>query len=220
MGLVGESGSGKSTLGMSVLNLIPNNSGHVFFNGRSVFDLDKKEMKKMRKHFQIIFQNPYASLNPRMKIGEAILEPMQVHRLHHNASSRKEKVHELLNLVGLDSDHYRRYPHEFSGGQRQRISIARTLAVEPQFIVCDECVSALDVSVQAQILNLLKELQQEFNLSYLFISHDLSVVKHVSDHIMVMNRGEIVEFSDAESIYNNPQNEYTQRLIDSIPKII
>ncbi len=218
VGLVGESGSGKSSLGMTILNLIERQSGDVEFFGRNIFDLSRGEMKKMRKDIQIIFQNPYASLNPRMKIGEAILEPMTVHNIGVSRKKRKKRVFELLEKVGLKADHFDRYPHEFSGGQRQRISIARTLAVEPKFIVCDESVSALDVSVQAQILNLLKDIKDELGLSYLFISHDLSVVKFMSDRILVMKNGEIVERGLSNDVYTNPQEEYTRSLIDAIPK--
>lgn len=218
LGLVGESGSGKSTLGRTILRLLDADKGKVIYKGQSVLDLNKLELKTIRKDLQIIFQNPYASLNPRMQIGKAIMEPMQVHNLHDSDKARKEKTIELLERVGLLPDHYTRYPHQFSGGQRQRICIARTLSVEPSFIVCDECVSALDVSVQAQILNLLVDLREQFNLSYIFISHDLSVVKHISDHIMVMKNGKIVERNDAENIYSNPQEIYTQNLLNAIPK--
>ena len=218
LGLVGESGSGKSTLGRTILRLLDADSGSVYFKGQSVLDLNKKDLKTLRRDFQIIFQNPYASLNPRMKIGAAIMEPMQVHNLHSNNQQRKEKTIQLMESVGLTADQYERYPHQFSGGQRQRICIARTLSVEPSFIICDECVSALDVSVQAQILNLLVDLRDQFNLSYIFISHDLSVVKHISDHVLVMKDGKIVERNDAESLYSNPKEVYTQRLLDAIPR--
>lgn len=216
LGLVGESGSGKSTLGMTILRLLDHNGGSVMFNGKSVFDLNSKDLKEIRKDYQIIFQNPYASLNPRMRIGAAISEPMQVHNIH-DKRDRKDKTIELLELVGLEADHYYRYPHQFSGGQRQRISIARTLAVEPKFIVCDECVSALDVSIQAQILNLLTDLRDKFGLTYIFISHDLSVVKHISDRILVMKSGKIVERGVTQNIFENPQQKYTQSLLDAIP---
>ncbi len=218
LGLVGESGSGKSTLGRTILRLLDADSGTVHFKGKSVLDLNKRDLKTLRRDFQIIFQNPYASLNPRMRIGQAIMEPMQVHNLHDNKKQRKDKTIQLMESVGLTADQYDRYPHQFSGGQRQRICIARTLSVEPSFIICDECVSALDVSVQAQILNLLVELRDDFNLSYIFISHDLSVVKHISDHVLVMKDGKIVERNDAENLYNNPRESYTQRLLDAIPK--
>ena len=218
LGLVGESGSGKSTLGKTILNLIPATNGEVIYKGQNVFNLSKREMKSLRKNYQIIFQNPYASLNPRMKIGTAIMEPMIVHDLHENKNIRKQKTIDLLETVGLSADHYERYPHQFSGGQRQRICIARTLSLNPEFIICDECVSALDVSVQAQILNLLSELKTQFDLSYIFISHDLSVVKHISDNIMVMQHGKIVERNNAEALFSNPQEVYTQNLLNAIPR--
>ena len=217
LGLVGESGSGKSTLGMTILRLLEARSGKILFQGKDVLSLNRSDLKKIRKDLQIIFQNPYASLNPRIRVGEAIKEPMHVHDLY-APKERKERTIELMKLVGLHADQYDRYPHQFSGGQRQRISIARTLAVEPKFIVCDECVSALDVSIQAQILNLLLELREKLSLSYIFISHDLSVVKFISDHIMVMKDGKIVEKNTTESIFNNPQEAYTQGLLDAIPK--
>lgn len=216
LGLVGESGSGKSTLGKSILRLIPATSGKVYFEDKDVFSLDKSAMRKLRKDYQIIFQDPFSSLNPRMKIGAAIQEPMKVHGIYNNDQVRKEKVIELLEKVGLDADYYDRYPHQFSGGQRQRICIARTLSMNPKFIICDESVSALDVSVQAQILNLLKDLKDEFDLSYIFITHDLSVVKFVSDRIMVMQSGKIVEMNDTESILNNPQQQYTKDLLNAV----
>lgn len=216
LGLVGESGSGKSTLGQCILKLIPATAGSVIFDGKDVFAMSSPELRKLRKDFQIIFQDPYSSLNPRMKIGDAILEPMQVHGLYGSKSQQRDRVMHLLEKVGLQADHYGRYPHQFSGGQRQRICIARTLSMNPKFIVCDESVSALDVSVQAQILNLLQDLKQEFDLSYIFISHDLSVVKFISDRIMVMQQGRIVEMGDTESVLNNPQQAYTKNLIDAI----
>ncbi len=217
VGLVGESGSGKSTLSLSLLNLIPIDDGKVLFESKNVHELRGRALKNLRKDFQIIFQNPYASLNPRMKIGRAILEPMQVHKMYDGEKQRMDKVMDLLEKVGLEPDHYSRYPHEFSGGQRQRICIARSLSLSPKFIICDECVSALDVSVQAQILNLLLDLREQFDLSYLFISHDLSVVKFISDRVMVMRSGKIIESNDAEAIYSNPQSDYTRRLIEAIP---
>lgn len=216
LGLVGESGSGKSTLGKSILRLIPATSGKVYFEDKDVFALGKTDMRKLRKDYQIIFQDPFSSLNPRMRIGAAIQEPMKVHGIFDNDILRKEKVIELLEKVGLEADYYDRYPHQFSGGQRQRICIARTLSMNPKFIICDESVSALDVSVQAQILNLLKDLKDEFDLSYIFITHDLSVVKFISDRIMVMQAGKIVEMNDTESILNNPQKEYTKNLLDAV----
>lgn len=218
MGLVGESGCGKTTLGRTILNLAPAHGGEVIFEGKSILDMSKGELKDMRKDMQIIFQDPYSSLNPRMTIGGAIMEPMSVHGIFESQSERKNKVNELLNTVGLNERQFNRYPHEFSGGQRQRICIARALALNPKFIICDESVSALDVSVQAQVLNLLLELREEFNFTYIFISHDLSVVKFMSDRMVVMNKGKIEEMGLADEIYNNPQKEYTQRLISAIPK--
>lgn len=218
LGLVGESGCGKTTLGRTILNLAPAHSGEVFFEGKNLLQLPANEMKEMRKDMQIIFQDPYSSLNPRMTIGGAIQEPMTVHGLYGNEKQRKEKVESLLETVDLDPKHYYRYPHEFSGGQRQRICIARALSLNPRFIICDESVSALDVSVQAQVLNLLLNLRKEYNFTYIFISHDLSVVKFMSDRMVVMNKGKIEEMGAADDIYNNPQREYTQRLINAIPK--
>ena len=216
LGLVGESGSGKSTLGKTILRLIPPTAGKVIFDEHDIFDLDNESMRKLRRDYQIIFQDPFSSLNPRMRIGAAIQEPMKVHGLYSNDNERKEKVIDLLEKVGLESDFYDRYPHQFSGGQRQRICIARTLSMNPKFIICDESVSALDVSVQAQILNLLKDLKDELDLSYIFISHDLSVVKFISDRIMVMQAGKIVEMNDTESILNKPQKQYTKDLLDAV----
>jgi peptide/nickel transport system ATP-binding protein len=218
LGLVGESGCGKTTLGRSILRLIEPSSGQVFFKDKDILKLNASELRMMRKHMQIIFQDPYSSLNPRMTIGEAILEPMQVHKLHGNDKIRKEKTIELLERVSLKADHFNRYPHEFSGGQRQRICIARAIAVEPEFIICDESVSALDVSVQAQVLNLLNELRDKFGFTYIFISHDLSVVKFMSDRMIVMNKGKIEESGYPEDIYANPKSEYTRKLIEAIPK--
>ena len=218
VGLVGESGSGKTTLGRALLRLVEPTGGRVLFNGRELSRIPKTELRKLRKDFQIIFQDPYASLNPRVTIGEAILEPMQVHGIGADNQWRKARVRELLEKVGLSAGHYHRYPHEFSGGQRQRISIARALALEPKFIVCDESVSALDVSVQAQVLNLLNSLKAEFGLTLLFITHDLAVAKFMSDRLVVMNKGRIEETGPAEEIYRNPQQEYTRKLIAAIPK--
>ncbi|MDZ4847315.1 MAG: ABC transporter ATP-binding protein, partial [Chitinophagales bacterium] len=218
LGLVGESGCGKTTLGRTILRLIEPHSGKVFYDGKDLFALPEKEMKKMREDMQIIFQDPYSSLNPRMTIGGAIMEPMQVHNVHANDAERKEKVMDLLRKVNMKTEHFNRYPHEFSGGQRQRICIARALALNPKFIICDESVSALDVSVQAQVLNLLIQLRTEFEFTYIFISHDLSVVKFMSDRMVVMNKGKVEEMGPADEIYDNPQKEYTQKLINAIPK--
>jgi peptide/nickel transport system ATP-binding protein len=217
LGLVGESGCGKTTLGRAILNLITPGSGVIQFKGRNILSLDAYEMRSLRKEMQIIFQDPYSSLNPRMTIGNAIQEPMKVHNIYKDEKERKFKTEELLEKVGLPSRVFSRYPHEFSGGQRQRICIARALAVKPEFIICDESVSALDVSVQAQVLNLLNDLKNEFNLTYIFISHDLAVVRFMSDRIIVMQSGEIVEEGAADQIYFNPKMDYTKKLISSIP---
>jgi peptide/nickel transport system ATP-binding protein len=218
LGLVGESGCGKTTLGRTILRLIEPTAGDIFFNGKNLLHLTDYEMRSVRKNLQIIFQDPYSSLNPRITIGEAIMEPMRVHSILSTEDERKERVMELLSRVNMQEQHFYRYPHEFSGGQRQRICIARALALSPQFIICDESVSALDVSVQAQVLNLLNELRSEFHFTYIFISHDLSVVKYMSDRMIVMNQGKIEEMGDADDIYNNPQTEYTQKLISAIPR--
>ena len=218
LGLVGESGCGKSTLGNAILQLDKATSGLVIYNGIDITKLPNSEIKKLRKDIQIIFQDPYSSLNPRIPVGEAIMEPMTVHNLYNSNSERKEKVIDILNRVGLSEDYYNRYPHEFSGGQRQRIGIARTIALKPKLIVCDESVSALDISVQAQVLNLLNELKETFGFTYIFISHDLAVVKYMSDQLLVMNKGKIEELDDADRIYNTPKKEYTKKLIDAIPK--
>lgn len=217
LGLVGESGCGKTTLGRTILRLIQPTSGNIYFDGNDITNIDKTALRKLRKDIQIIFQDPYASLNPKLTIGQSILEPLIVHNLFSNDADRKQNVLELLLKVGLKEEHYNRYPHEFSGGQRQRVVIARALALKPKFIICDESVSALDVSVQAQVLNLLKDLQSEFGLTYIFISHDLAVVKHISDRILVMNKGKIEEEGFAEDIFYAPKAAYTKKLIDAIP---
>lgn len=219
LGLVGESGCGKTTLGRSILRLIEPTSGSVKYNGEELVTLGAEAMRQKRRDLQIIFQDPYSSLNPRMKVGKAILEPMQVHKIEANNTIRKEKVIDLMETVGLKAEQFDRYPHEFSGGQRQRVCIARALAMNPKFIICDESVSALDVSVQAQVLNLLNELKTKFSFTYIFISHDLSVVKYMSDRMVVMKEGQIEEMGIVEDIYLNPQSEYTQWLIEAIPKI-
>jgi peptide/nickel transport system ATP-binding protein len=218
LGLVGESGCGKSTLGRAILRLIDATSGIVTYKGDNLLKINSHKLQLLRKDMQIIFQDPYSSLNPRLKIGDAIAEPLLVHGIIKSSKQRKEKVIELLEKVSLSADFYNRYPHEFSGGQRQRIVIARALALQPSFIVCDESVSALDVSVQAQVLNLLNDLKKEFGFTAIFISHDLSVVRYISDRILVMNKGKIEEIGNAEQVYNNPTSNYTKRLIASIPK--
>jgi peptide/nickel transport system ATP-binding protein len=218
LGLVGESGCGKTTLGKAILRLNPSYDGEIIYKGRNILDLSKSDLKELRKEMQIIFQDPYSSLNPRMTVGDAIMEPMSVHGIYNNPKERKDKVYELLDKVNLNPEQFTRYPHEFSGGQRQRICIARALALNPSFIICDESVSALDVSVQAQVLNLLIKLRDEFKFSYIFISHDLSVVKFISDRIVVMNKGVIEEIGYADDIYNNPTKDYTKGLISAIPK--
>jgi peptide/nickel transport system ATP-binding protein len=218
LGLVGESGCGKTTLGRTILRLNEPTSGEIYFEQKNVLAYSQKEMRDLRKDMQIIFQDPYSSLNPRISIGKSIMEPMQVHNMLSTTQERKERVLELLKKVGLEEKHFNRYPHEFSGGQRQRVCIARALALNPKFIICDESVSALDVSVQAQVLNLLNDLKREFKFTYIFISHDLSVVKFMSDRMAVMNKGKIVELGEADSIYMNPQTDYTKKLINSIPK--
>lgn len=217
LGLVGESGCGKTTLGRSILRLVEPTSGQVIFDGKDITSLNKRDLREIRRDIQIIFQDPYSSLNPRLTIGNALMEPLQVHQVFDNDAKRKAHVLNLLERVDLKAEHFNRYPHEFSGGQRQRIVIARALALQPRFIICDESVSALDVSVQAQVLNLLRQLQQEFGLTYIFISHDLAVVKHISDRMIVMNKGKIEEQGYPEDIYNNPQAEYTRKLIAAIP---
>ncbi len=218
LGLVGESGCGKTTLGRAIMQLEKITSGKIFYKGRDITHLSKTALQNLRKEIQIIFQDPFSSLNPRISIGNAILEPMNVHGILSNDKERKTYVIELLKKVGLEEEHFNKYPHEFSGGQRQRIGIARAIALKPKIIICDESVSALDVSVQAQVLNLLNELKSTFNFSYIFISHDLSVVKYMSDQLVVMNKGKIEEIDDADTIYKTPTSEYTKNLIDSISK--
>ncbi|MCS7038574.1 MAG: ABC transporter ATP-binding protein [Anaerolineae bacterium] len=216
-GLVGESGCGKTTVGRTILRLIPPTGGNVFFDGEEIFKLRRRELKAMRRHMQIIFQDPYSSLDPRMPVGEIIAEGMMIHGIGRNAQERAEIVADLLQKVGMNPYHARRYPHEFSGGQRQRIGIARALALRPKFIVCDEPVSALDVSVQSAVLNLLRSLQREFGLTYLFIAHNLSVVEHISDRVGVMYLGKMVEVTDRETLFRNPLHPYTQALLSAIP---
>lgn len=218
LGLVGESGCGKSTLGRTIMKLTDAKEGQIFFRRQEILRMKESDFRHLRKDIQIIFQDPYSSLNPRLTIGDAISEPMKVHGIGKNSEERKKMVCELLEKVGLERKHYSRYPHEFSGGQRQRICIARALSVNPKFIICDESVSALDVSVQAQVLNLLNDLKKEFKFTYIFISHDLSVVKFMSDRMVVMNKGKIEEMGDADDVCNHPKSEYTQKLISSIPK--
>jgi peptide/nickel transport system ATP-binding protein len=218
LGLVGESGCGKTTLGRSLLRLVEPTKGTILYNGVDLTAKKRDELKQLRKDIQIVFQDPYSSLNPRLTIGEAIAEPMKVHGILPTETQRKEKVIELLEKVNLKAEHFNRYPHEFSGGQRQRIVIARTLSLSPSFVVCDESVSALDVSVQAQVLNLLNDLKKEYGFTIIFISHDLSVVRYISDRIMVMNKGKIEEIGNAEEVYFHPKQAYTQQLIASIPK--
>ena len=218
LGLVGESGCGKTTLGRSIMRLAEPSAGKIVYRGRNLAELSASELKKFRPRLQIIFQDPYSSLTPGMSIGKAILEPMRVHGILANERERREKVFGLLERVGLEARHFNRYPHEFSGGQRQRIAIARALALQPEFIICDESVSALDVSVQAQVLNLLNELKEDFNLTYLFISHDLSVVRYMADRILVMQAGKMVELGEADVLYASPSEDYTRKLIQSIPQ--
>jgi oligopeptide transport system ATP-binding protein len=216
LGLVGESGCGKSTLGRAILRLIEPTSGEVFFEGKNLLAMSQRELRDMRRQMQIIFQDPYASLNPRMRVGDIVGEGLEIHKLA-KGKAKRDRVIELLRQVGLREDHYGRYPHEFSGGQRQRIGIARALGVSPKFIVCDEPVSSLDVSIQAQIINLLQELQEKMHLTYLFISHDLRVVEHISHRVAIMYLGKIVEIAQSETIYRDAKHPYTRALLSSVP---
>jgi oligopeptide/dipeptide ABC transporter ATP-binding protein len=216
LGLVGESGCGKSTLGRAILRLIEPTSGEVFFEGKNLLAMSQRELRDMRRQMQIIFQDPYASLNPRMRVGDIVGEGLEIHKLA-KGKAKRDRVIELLRQVGLREDHYGRYPHEFSGGQRQRIGIARALGVSPKFIVCDEPVSSLDVSIQAQIINLLQELQEKMHLTYLFISHDLRVVEHISHRVAIMYLGKVVEIAKSETIYRDAKHPYTRALLSSVP---
>jgi peptide/nickel transport system ATP-binding protein len=218
LGLVGESGCGKSTLGKVILQLEKATKGSIFYKGKEITTLKGKDLRSLRKDIQLIFQDPYSSLHPRKIIGQAIIEPMEVHGIGSSKRQRKEKALELLSRVGLEASYFHRYPHQLSGGQRQRVGIARTIAMEPKLVICDESVSALDISVQAQVLNLLNELKEDFGFTYIFISHDLAVVKYMADQLLVMNKGTIEEIGDADEIYANPVKQYTKKLIDSIPK--
>jgi len=219
VGLVGESGSGKTTIGRTILKLVPATAGQIHFEGTDILPLKEGDFRSYRRRLQMIFQDPFGSLNPRMTIFQIISEPLEIHFKSMSREDRRARVAELLTQVGLPADFMNRYPHEFSGGQRQRIGIARALAVKPKFIVCDEPVSALDVSVQAQIVNLLQDLQEELGLTYLFIAHDLAVVEHISDEVLVMYRGKIVEAASAEQIYEDPQHEYTKKLLAAVPTL-
>ncbi|MBW8383887.1 MAG: ATP-binding cassette domain-containing protein [Youngiibacter sp.] len=217
VGLVGESGCGKSTAGRTIVRIYEPTEGQLFYKGKDIYTLSRKEMHEVRRNFQMIFQDPYASLNPRMTVLDIVAEPLDVHGIYKNSDERKKRVLELLELVGLNDEHAMRFPHEFSGGQRQRIGIARALALNPKFIVCDEPISALDVSIQAQVVNLLKELQDKLGLTYLFIAHDLSMVRYISDRVGVMYLGHMMELADAEELYNEPLHPYTMALLSAIP---
>ncbi len=217
LGLVGESGCGKTTAGRTITRLLEATAGEVYFEGENIFTLKKEDLRKARRNIQIIFQDPFGSLNPRMTVGDIVGEPLIIHKIAKNKKEKEERVKDLLETVGLNAGHIRRYPHEFSGGQRQRIGIARALALNPKLVICDEAVSALDVSIQAQIINLLEDLQEKFKLTYLFIAHDLSVVKHISDKVAVMYLGKIVELASSYELYNNPQHPYTEALFSAVP---
>ena len=217
LGLVGESGCGKSTLARLILRLLEPTEGEVIFEGEDILSYNRKKMLQVRRNMQVIFQDPYASLNPRMTVGNIIAEPLKTHRMESEKGGNKKRVQELLEIVGLNPEHYNRYPHEFSGGQRQRIGVARAIALNPKVIICDEPVSALDVSIQAQVINLLEDLQKEFELTYIFIAHDLSVVKHICDRIAVMYLGNIVETADRHELYTEPRHPYTNSLLSAIP---
>lgn len=216
-GLVGESGCGKSTAGRTIIRLYEPTDGEVIFNGKNIYELSRQEMQEVRRDFQMIFQDPYASLNPRMPVEDIVAEPLDIHKAYKSHKERRNRVIELLKLVGLSEEHAQRFPHEFSGGQRQRIGIARSLALNPKFIVCDEPISALDVSIQAQVVNLLKKLQEDFGLTYLFIAHDLSMVRYISDRVGVMYLGHMMELATSEELYNEPIHPYTQALLSAIP---
>jgi len=218
LGVVGESGSGKTTVGLTLLRLHQATGGSALFEGRDLLSMSPREYQAYKRRIQIVFQNPYASLNPRFTVGEILLEPMRIHAIGTGEQERIGRAHQLLDKVGLPASAFQRYPHEFSGGQRQRIAIARCLTMQPDILVCDESVSALDVSVQAQVLNLLQDLQDEFGLSYIFISHDLSVVKYIADQVMVMQQGAVVELADSDELYRNPQHPYTKTLLSAIPR--
>jgi peptide/nickel transport system ATP-binding protein len=218
LGVVGESGSGKTTVGLTLLRLHQATGGRAIFEGKDLISMPEKEYMAYKRRIQIIFQNPYASLNPRFTVGQILLEPIRLHKIGASDKERIEMAMQLLQRVGLPAQAYHRYPHEFSGGQRQRIAIARCLTMKPEILVCDESVSALDVSVQAQVLNLLQDLQDEYGLSYIFISHDLSVVKYISDQVMVMNQGEVVEIANSDELYRNPRHPYTRSLLGAIPR--